>query len=141
MTTDSTSDIPWAIEYEECELDGLWAYKLDHEPIKDGEWHALNAKASARYRISGELCQYAAPDKQTPPAEFDAALKAFASAGRLAERGVVEVRFRKRAAGYELYSHWLLHHPGVMLPELHPKLLPQAYRDLLALERQADSEE
>jgi hypothetical protein len=146
MTNDSerayaATGIEWIIEYEETDLDdGLWCYKIDHEPIADGGWHALNARTKAQYRIAGKLFQFVAPDKQTPPAEFDSALRTFAAAGRLSEAGVLEVHFRKRQTGYELYSCWLLHRPGVMIPEMRADLLPQAYQDLLVQEQRADAE-
>lgn len=146
MTDDSerahaAAGIEWTIEYEETDLDeGLWCYKIDHEPIADGGWHALNAGATARYRVVGKLFQFAAPDKRTPPAEFDSALREFAATGRLSEAGVLEVCFIKRPTGYELYSHWLLHWPGVMIPELRADLLPQAYQDLLLQQKRADAE-
>jgi hypothetical protein len=129
----------WTVEYEQCPAEGLWVYKFDHEPNRDGAWHRLNAQAEGFYRFAGNMLQFVAPVRGLSETVFDEVMRRLAEAGPIETEDELEIEIRCDATHYEMWSHWLLSGAPPRFEELSAEALNDAYGRLRAAEDEEDT--
>lgn len=88
---------------EECSLDELWCLKVDHEWVRDGEWHQLNAGSRAFYRFVDDRLVLIGPGS-IEWEEFAHACGELSQILPVFESGTYEAEIHRGPGGLELVS-------------------------------------
>jgi hypothetical protein len=122
------------VVYEEVdESDGV--LKFDHPRLRDGEWHRLNAKSPAVYRIKGGRLQFACPGRgdwvRDQERDVERIEELLESLDPILDRGVIELSIGNDGQGFYVRDYRIVDgHNTVNLRDLSRAEIVRACQEL-----------